>query len=83
MQTFDFPLPVVQHALLWDNGQGMIYEAQEVHRCIQKGLTESPYYTHQDTLHIHTIMDQIKRQIGLSYDELYVGGGAKTTKANQ
>ncbi|XP_055356439.1 trans-1,2-dihydrobenzene-1,2-diol dehydrogenase-like [Paramacrobiotus metropolitanus] len=80
-EKHSFPLPVTTHPLVFENGAGMVYEAQEVRRCIQNGLLESPHMTHQETLLIATIQDQIKRQIGLSYDELYVDGGLKITKA--
>ncbi|GAV02548.1 hypothetical protein RvY_13095 [Ramazzottius varieornatus] len=64
-------LPSVKHSLEFPNGQGMVYEVQEVKRCIDNGLTESPYFTHKETLIIAQIEDEIKKQIGLSFEEIY------------
>ncbi|XP_055351632.1 trans-1,2-dihydrobenzene-1,2-diol dehydrogenase-like [Paramacrobiotus metropolitanus] len=78
-QKYNFPLPKVEHKLEYPHGEGMTYEAQEVYQCIQKGLLESPLFTHQESIVLATIEDRIKKAIGLSYDELYVGQGAPTT----
>lgn len=52
----------------------MIYEAEEVRRCIQQGLLESPHITHQDSINIMAIEDEVMKQIGVEYDSLFKDG---------
>jgi hypothetical protein len=53
--TFDF------------TGNGYNYEASEVCRCLSQGLKQSPMMTHKDSLLLIDTMDEIRRQIGLTY----------------
>ncbi|GAV02547.1 hypothetical protein RvY_13094 [Ramazzottius varieornatus] len=76
-KTEKHPLPMVKHDLEFRNGQGMVYEVQEVKRCIDNGLTESPHFTHKETLIIAQIADEVKKQIGLSFEEIYSGDKEK------
>ena len=46
---------------------GMQYEAAEVARCVAAGLSESPLMTWQGTLEVMRTMDEVRRQIGLTY----------------
>lgn len=48
-------------------GNGLRHEAAEVGRCLRAGLTESPLMPLDETLSIMETMDEIRRQIGLSY----------------
>lgn len=48
-------------------GHGLRYQAAEVGRCLRAGLTESPLLPLDETLSIMQTMDEIRRQIGLSY----------------
>ncbi len=48
-------------------GNGLRYQADEVGRCLRDGLTESPIMPLEETLSIMTTMDEIRRQIGVSY----------------
>jgi predicted dehydrogenase len=48
-------------------GNGFGPEAEEVHRCLRAGLTESPLVSHAITLEIMSILDDIRDQIGLTY----------------
>jgi len=48
-------------------GNGYVHEAIEAQRCWQAGLIESPGMTHEDTLALMGVMDEIRRQIGVSY----------------
>ncbi|OQV20496.1 Trans-1,2-dihydrobenzene-1,2-diol dehydrogenase [Hypsibius exemplaris] len=71
----NYPLPtVLDHRTFLANAAGMIYEAQEVRRCILAGLLESPLLTHKDSLTILAIQDEVLKQIGVSYDSLYANG---------
>jgi predicted dehydrogenase len=57
LETFDAP----------DPGRGMQHQAAEVHRCLREGLLESPVLPLSETLSIMRTMDEVRRQIGLSY----------------
>jgi len=48
-------------------GHGLVYEAEEVMRCLREGLTESPYVPHDDTLAVMAILDEARSQIGVEY----------------
>jgi predicted dehydrogenase len=57
LETFDAP----------DPGRGMQHQAAEVHRCLREGLLESPGLPLAETLSIMETMDEVRRQIGLTY----------------
>ena len=48
-------------------GNGLRFEAAEVGRCLREGLAESPYLPLDETVAILETMDEIRRQIGLTY----------------
>jgi predicted dehydrogenase len=48
-------------------GNGYVHEAIEAQRCWQAGLIESPGMTHEDTLALMGVMDEVRRQIGVRY----------------
>jgi predicted dehydrogenase len=48
-------------------GRGMQYQALEVERCIRAGLGESPVMPLSESLAIMETMDEIRRQIGVTY----------------
>jgi predicted dehydrogenase len=48
-------------------GNGYVHEVIEAQRCWRAGLTESPAMTQEETLALMGVMDEIRRQIGLSY----------------
>jgi predicted dehydrogenase len=48
-------------------GNGYVHEAIEAQRCFSAGLVESPVITHDDTLALMGVMDEVRRQIGLAY----------------
>ncbi|MBJ7538324.1 Gfo/Idh/MocA family protein [Marinomonas transparens] len=52
---FDFP------------GAGYQFEVDEVNRCIEEGLVQSPNYSWQDSLELIATLDEIRQDIGLSY----------------
>jgi predicted dehydrogenase len=49
-------------------GNGYVHEAIEAQRCFMEGLIESPGMTHDETLALMGVMDEIRRQIGLRYE---------------
>lgn len=48
-------------------GHGYVPEAEEVHRCLRAGLTESSLVPLATTLETMSIMDDIRARIGVSY----------------
>lgn len=46
---------------------GLSYEADEVRRCIRLKLTQSDSVTHNNSLVIARIEDEIRKQIGVEY----------------
>ncbi len=48
-------------------GNGLGYEAEEVMRCLEAGLTESPLVPLDATLAMMRTLDTIREQIGVSY----------------
>jgi predicted dehydrogenase len=49
-------------------GNGYAHEAIEAQRCFSAGLIESPVMTHDETLALMAVMDEMRRQIGLAYE---------------
>jgi len=49
------------------DGDGLEFEIAEVHRCLSEGLTESPAMPLGETVALATVMDDVRRQIGLVY----------------
>ncbi|MFC5477934.1 Gfo/Idh/MocA family protein [Massilia suwonensis] len=48
-------------------GNGYVHEVIEAQRCWREGLVESPGMSHDETLALMRVMDEIRRQIGLRY----------------
>ena len=48
-------------------GNGYVHEAIEAQRCWNEGLIESPAMTHDQTLHLMGVLDEIRRQTGVHY----------------
>jgi len=48
-------------------GNGYVHEVIEAQRCRHAGLIESPLMTHDETLALMGVMDDIRTQIGLRY----------------
>jgi predicted dehydrogenase len=58
----------VQETQIQMRGHGMVYEAEEVMRCIRQGELESPLMPHATTLEVMGILDEARSQIGVVYD---------------
>jgi len=67
--TEEFNLPKVQKPVNYPNSEGLAYEAEEVRRCINKGLLESPLMPLDETLLIAEIVESIRKQIGVVYPQ--------------
>ncbi len=50
-----------------ERGFGYQHEAQHVVDCLNKGLTESPVMTHQDSIDLMEVLDEIRRKAGIVY----------------
>ena len=48
-------------------GKGFTYEIEECCRCISNGQLESKHWSHQNSLELIQITDEIRRQVGLKY----------------
>lgn len=64
-----WPLPEAKHDFNFINSCGLRYEADEVRKCIRDGKTESENVTHNESLLIAHIEDEIRKQIGVKYPE--------------
>ncbi|MBL7699153.1 MAG: Gfo/Idh/MocA family oxidoreductase [Chitinophagaceae bacterium] len=49
-------------------GWGYYYEAKHVSDCLQKGLKESPVMTHENTLVMMQVLDEIRQKAGIRYE---------------
>ncbi|MFC0623726.1 Gfo/Idh/MocA family protein [Kribbella deserti] len=58
------------------SGLGYHYEAAEVMRSLRAGLTECPAFPHDETIDILDLLDEARRQTGVTYpgDDEFLGG---------
>lgn len=64
-----WPLPRAKFDFHYTNTCGLRYEAEEVRRCIDKRLLESPKFTHAESLELIAICDEMRRQIGVTFED--------------
>ncbi|KAL2088837.1 hypothetical protein ACEWY4_015736 [Coilia grayii] len=64
-----YPLPEPYLPLNFLNSIGMRYEAEEVRQCLLKGMKESPRMSLADSALLAEIMDEARRQVGVSYSQ--------------
>lgn len=57
IEIFDLPLI----------GLGYAHEIMHVNECLASGLTQSPKMTHQDSLNLIALLDEVRKEIGLKY----------------
>jgi predicted dehydrogenase len=48
-------------------GKGYTYEIAECHACLRANKTESELWSHQNSLELSAIVEEVKNQIGLVY----------------
>lgn len=65
----NWPLPKAKHDFNFPNGCGFIHEAEAIRKYIRAGKKESDLVSHNDSLRIARIMDEIRKQIGVKYAE--------------
>ncbi|KAG8184944.1 hypothetical protein JTE90_011076 [Oedothorax gibbosus] len=68
-KTYNFPLQESETPTNYPGSNGLKYEAMEVRKCIQNGLLESSIMPMEDSKMMAQIMDEIHRQIGVTYVE--------------
>ncbi|MBX9808273.1 MAG: Gfo/Idh/MocA family oxidoreductase, partial [Flavobacteriaceae bacterium] len=56
-----------EEILLPTKGKGFTYEIEECHQCINENRIESMLWSHQNSLDLIKIVDQVRNQIGLEY----------------
>ncbi|XP_076012219.1 dihydrodiol dehydrogenase, tandem duplicate 1 [Genypterus blacodes] len=65
----EHPLPEPGLPLNFTNSTGLRYEAEEVRQCILKGLKQSPLMPLSDSILLTEIMDEIRKQVGVVFNE--------------
>jgi predicted dehydrogenase len=55
----EFPLPT--------KGKGFTYEIEECHHCVRENRIQSSLWSHQNSLELIKIVDEVRKQIGLEY----------------
>lgn len=66
-QQKTWTLPEAKHKFNFRNNFGLIYEAEEVRKCIRSGFIESSTMSLNESLIIAKIQDEIRKQIGVVY----------------
>jgi len=64
-----WPLPEAKHEFNFNNSCGLRYEAEEARKCIRAGKIQSESVSHNESLVIAHIEDEIRKQIGVRYPE--------------
>lgn len=64
-----WPLPEAKHEFNHFNSAGLRYEAEEARKCIRAGKRESENVSHNESIIIARIEDEIRKQIGVKYSE--------------
>lgn len=67
--TYEFPIPLSNYKINYPNSAGLAYQAKAVRKAIKIGRLDCCAMTHQDSLAIAAISDELREQIGVSYAE--------------
>lgn len=49
--------------------RGFAHQVEEVHRCLREGLVESPLVPHADTVAVMTVLESVRRELGVRYPQ--------------
>nr|XP_056720003.1 trans-1,2-dihydrobenzene-1,2-diol dehydrogenase-like [Euleptes europaea] len=80
-QRCEWPLPPSPEPLFFENDMGLRYEAEHVRQCLLKGLKESPVMPLCESELIATILDEVRRQIGVFFEgDGSIKGQSRNTK---
>ena len=66
---FDYQYPTAKIPFNYTNSSGLRFEAQHVRECLQKGLTESPVMSLDETLLLAELMEDVRKQVGVDYPQ--------------
>ena len=50
-------------------GKGFTHQIEECNLCLLENRTESSSWSHQNSLELITLLDAVRKEIGLTYDE--------------
>lgn len=67
-QTKTWPLSDAKHKFNFMNSCGLRYEAIEARKCIGAGKWESRFVSHNDSIVIARIEDELRKQVGVKYN---------------
>lgn len=67
-ELFDIYGNSLERSVIPVDVNGYEYEIYESHRCLREGLLESELCTHAETLAVMRIMDECRRQWGMTYE---------------
>ncbi|TMS39464.1 hypothetical protein L596_005980 [Steinernema carpocapsae] len=63
-----FPLPVEDNSpWIYPDASAMLWEADHIHDCLEKNLSESPVHTYKDMIELSQVLEEILRQSGVEY----------------
>ncbi|XP_006810760.1 trans-1,2-dihydrobenzene-1,2-diol dehydrogenase-like, partial [Neolamprologus brichardi] len=65
----EYPLPEPCLPLNFTNSTGLHYETEEVRQCLLKGLKESERMPLADSVLLTEIMDEIRKQVGVVFNQ--------------
>ncbi|XP_043462991.1 trans-1,2-dihydrobenzene-1,2-diol dehydrogenase-like [Leptopilina heterotoma] len=68
-RVIEIKLPKGGHKFNFKNSAGLSFEANECRNCLLKGLKESPRVSHADSLLLAELEDELRKQLGVSYEE--------------
>ena len=68
-KTHKFPLPKARYEFNYPNSSGLRYEIEHVRECLKKNLKESPVVKHEESLMVAEILEDIRKQAGVAYDQ--------------
>ena len=68
-KTNNFPLPKARYEFNYLNSSGLRYEIEHVRECLNKNLKESPVINHEESLMVAEILEDIRKQVGVVYDQ--------------
>lgn len=63
------PLPASKYKMNFKNSEGLYYEANAVRLCLQQGKVEHPLMTHETSILLAQLEDELRKQIGVTYPE--------------
>ncbi|XP_042328856.1 trans-1,2-dihydrobenzene-1,2-diol dehydrogenase-like [Sceloporus undulatus] len=66
---WEWPLPSSPEPLYFEHDIGLRYEAEHVRQCLLKDLKESPIMPLHESETVTTIMDEVRKQVGVIYEQ--------------